>query len=224
MINTVKHHFIHHFLCIIAILCVPFVHFYLLNIDYLFETVQNRQKMKFRNRVTTFLLNIFHVQCSFYSQCRKVFPYLVTVALWQNILTYNLSDVKYNPGLFVCIFVCGSVRYAGIFTAGLVLYRVGVEFWNMLPHLNQYCVCCCHCCYIWLILSCFYFVNFTAVTPFQNKKLRCCRDTVRCSISCEIVISGHSDSLVAGNMPTNVVPYSLCRWMSTTTTERKVYF
>jgi len=40
----------------------------------------------------------------------------------------------------MCIFVCCSVRYAAVFTAALVLYRIGVDYWNMLPHVTQYCV------------------------------------------------------------------------------------
>jgi len=34
-----------------------------------------------------------------------------------------------------------SVRYVGVFTAGLVLYRITADYWDMLSHLTQDYVC-----------------------------------------------------------------------------------
>jgi len=65
------------------------------------------------------------------------------------MLTYLSKGDIYSKTVDKCFVYC-SVRYVGVFTAGLVLYRIGVDYWNMLPHENQYCVCCCCCCYVYL--------------------------------------------------------------------------
>jgi len=49
------------------------------------------------------------------------------------------SVTELVQSLRTCVARC-SVRYVGVFTAGLVLYRVTVDCWNMLPHLTHDCV------------------------------------------------------------------------------------
>jgi len=50
-------------------------------------------------------------------------------------------------GVYLFIVTC-SVRYLGVLTAGLVLYRITADYWSMLPRVTQYSVWWYHSCYV----------------------------------------------------------------------------